>query len=123
MLPADNASSQARPLSEDEARLLRWMLQNGKPEAIAFVSQLDHVRVLPWRCPCGCASRNFCLQGQPQPTGGMHLIADFVFGTDECLNGVFVYEQTGMLAGIEVYGLTGDAPKSLPVPEELPPLP
>jgi hypothetical protein len=34
-------------------------------------------------------------------------------------SGIFVFEKDGMLAGLEVYGLAGDAPKSLPVSESL----
>jgi hypothetical protein len=51
----------------------------------------------------------------------MHLIADFMFGSDEDLSGIFVFERNGILAGVEVYGLAGDAPKSLPSPESLRP--
>ena len=46
-------------------------------------------------------------------------MADFIFGTDDDLSGIFVFEQSGILAGLEVYGLAGDAPKSLPSPESL----
>jgi hypothetical protein len=41
----------------------------------------------------------------------MHILADFIFGTDEELSGIFVWEQSGVLAGLEVYGLAGDAPR------------
>lgn len=52
----------------------------------------------------------------------MHLLADFVFGNGGQLSGIFVFEQTGVLAGLEVYGLAGDAPKTLPSPELLRPI-
>ncbi len=52
----------------------------------------------------------------------MHVLADFIFGTDEELRGIFVWEQGGVLAGLEVYGLAGDAPKTLPSPDSLRPL-
>jgi hypothetical protein len=41
-------------------------------------------------------------------------VSDFIFGTDEELSGIFVWEQDGVLAGLEVYGLAGGAPKILP---------
>jgi hypothetical protein len=50
----------------------------------------------------------------PNHKGGMHILADFLFGSPEELSGVFVYEQTGVLSGLEVYGLAGEAPKTLP---------
>ncbi len=52
---------------------------------------------------------------------GVHPIADFVFGEGDSLSGIFVYEKDGILSGLEVYGSAGDAPKSLPRPEELRP--
>ncbi len=104
----------SRPLTSAEAQLVRWMLEHGKPEAQAFLPQLELAQVTDWHCPCGCASINFSVQGNPKPSGGLHPLADFVFGSDEDLSGIFVYEQSGVLAGLEVYGLAGDAPKSLP---------
>ena len=97
------------------------MLEHGKPEVKVFLSQLEKAKVTLWRCKCGCASINFLVEGFPEPSGGIHPIADFVFGEDENLGGAFVYEQNGVLAGLEVYGLAGDAPKSLPSIESLRP--
>jgi hypothetical protein len=51
----------------------------------------------------------------------MHPIADFLFGDEETLSGIFVYEKDGILSGLEVYGLAGEAPKFLPEPEALRP--
>jgi hypothetical protein len=110
-----------RSLTEVEVRLIRWMLDHGEPGAAGFLAQLNQAEVTPWRCPCGCASINFSIQGQPNPSGGMNVIADFVFGTDKELSGIFIYEVNGILAGLEVSGYSGDAPKSLPSPEELRP--
>jgi hypothetical protein len=110
-----------RPLTTTEKELVHWMLEHGEPEAKKFQAQLEQVQATPWRCTCGCASINFSIQGHPQPSGGIHPIADFLFGTEENLSGIFVFEQSGVLAGLEVYGLAGDAPKSLPSPESLRP--
>jgi hypothetical protein len=110
-----------RQFTDHERRLLRWMLEHGGPESAAFVSQLDEAEVTPWKCACGCASINFRIRGRPEAPPGVHPIADFVFGQDESLSGIFVYEKDGILSGLEVYGLAGDAPKSLPRPEELRP--
>ena len=108
-----------RPLTADEEHLIRWMLEHGERDARVFLPQLEKAQVAPWRCPCGCASFNLSVEGLPEPSGGRHVIADFIFGTTEDLSGAFVYEQSGVLAGLEVYGLAGDAPKSLPSPESL----
>ena len=108
-----------RPLTQTEEQLIRWMLEHGKPEARAFLRQLDKAQVTPWKCKCGCASFNLSVEGFSEPSGGLHPLAEFVFGKDEDLSGIFVYEQSGVLAGLEVYGMAGDAPKTLPPPESL----
>jgi hypothetical protein len=112
-----------RPTTSAEKNLIRWMLEHGEPEAKNFFHQLEKAEVTPWRCSCGCASVNFSIQGYPEPTGGLHPLADFVFGFGTTLSGIFVFEQNGILAGLEIYGLAGDAPKSLPSPESLRSLP
>jgi len=111
-----------RELKPVEEQLIRWLLEHGKAEARAFLPQLEKAQVAPFHCPCGCASINLSIDGLPEPSGGMHILADFIFGTHEDLSGIFVWEQGGVLAGLEVYGLAGDAPESLPSPHSLRPL-
>ena len=84
------------------------MLEHGSSEARHFLPQFERARVTPWRCPCGCASFNFSVEGQPTPAGDMHLLADFLFGGETDLSCISVYEQGGVLSGLEVYGLAGD---------------
>jgi hypothetical protein len=110
-----------RELTDHERRLVRWMLKHGSPEAAAFLPQFELAEVTPWRCPCGCASINFQIRGKAEAPPGVHPIAEFVFGEDETLSGIFVYERDGILSGLEVYGLAGEAPKMLPEPEALRP--
>ena len=112
-----------RPLTGAEEQLVRWMLEHGKPEARAFLPQLALAQVAPWRCPCGCASMDFFIPGFPEPTGGINPLGSFSFGSNDDLSGIFIFEQSGVLAGLEVYGLDGDAPKVLPWPDALRPFP
>ena len=108
-----------RKLTDHERRLVRWMLEHGHPEAARFLPQLELAEVTPWKCQCGCASINFQIRGRPEAPPGVHPIADFLFGEGEKLSGIFLFEKDEILSGLEVYGLAGDAPKSLPEPEEL----
>ncbi len=85
--------------------------------------QLENAKATSWRCPCGCASINFAIDDMPEPSGELSIIADFLFGNDDDLSGVFVFEKNGALAGVEVYGLAGEAPRTLPLPESLRPFP
>jgi hypothetical protein len=106
--------SMNRQLTSAEKQLIRWMLEHGNSDARAFLPQLEKARVTPFRCPCGCASINLSIDGLPLPIGGMHILADFIFGTGGELSGIFTWEESGVLAGLEVYGLAGAAPKTLP---------
>lgn len=111
-----------RPLTAEERRLARWMLEHGGAEAAAFLPQLERARVVS-RCPCGCASINLEVEGEPRPSGGMKLLSDWWFMNEaEQVSGIFIYQCDGVLAGIEVYGLAGDIPLVLPPPEALSPM-
>ena len=114
-----NDDQNNRDLTDDERRLILWMIEHGEPEAVQFLPQLEQLQVLPTRCPCGCASLDFSMDGQSQASGPMHLIADFLSGGDSDLCGAFLFVQEGRLSGLEVYGLPVDAPKTLPSPEIL----
>ena len=111
-----------RQLTSVEEQLFRWMLEHGNSAARSFLPQLEKARVTPFDCPCGCASINLSIDGLPEPSGGMHILADFLFGPDEEVSGIFAWEQSGVLAGLEVYGLAGDAPKTLPSSDSLRPI-
>jgi len=97
------------------------MLQHGKPEGQAFLSQVERAEATPYRCSCGCAGINLCVDNALEPAGTLHILADFIFGTEEDLSGIFIFEKSGVLAGLEVYGLAGQAPKALPAIESLRP--
>lgn len=114
-------SASNRDLTSEEMHLVRWMLEHGAPDAPKFLPQLERAQVVPTRCPCGCVSIDFSIDGQPKPCGGLRPVADFVFGSGDEMSGIFVFEQSGVLAGLEVYGLAGDAPKTLPRPDSLRP--
>ncbi len=111
-----------RPLTEKEDRLVRWMLEHGDPEARSFLPQVDLAEVTPWRCPCGCPSINFEIKGYPVPPPGVNAIADFAFGGENDPHGIFVFENDGVLRGLEVYSMLGETRPLLPEPSELRPL-
>ena len=112
-----------RPLTPEERSLIKWMLEHGIPTARDFVSQLAEARVVT-RCCCGCASLDFAIGGKVPPAGtGMVTLADYTYQSAGELFGVFVFEQAGLLAGLEVYSLEGQTtPIRLPCVEQLQPL-
>lgn len=108
----------SRELTPAERHLAIWMLEHGTPQARAFLPQVDQVRICPWRCKCGCASVDFIQERQAESTAGMRILGDYIFGEGAHESGIFIFERGGILSGIEVYGLGGDAARSLPTPEE-----
>jgi hypothetical protein len=109
-----------RLLTEPERELARWMLEHGAPEAAEFLPQLDRAEVVS-RCFCGCASIDLQVVGMPEPSGGLQILGDYVFGDGSEVAGAFIFAKAGVLAGIEVYGMAGDAPSTLPLPSALRP--
>lgn len=110
-----------RPLIDDEYRLARWMLENGNAEAPRFLEQLEEADATTWRCDCGCASFNFQIRGMPPAPPGVNSLDAYVFGTDDQLAGVMIYESEGILSGVEIYGFSNDTPPNLPKPSDLRP--
>ena len=109
-----------RPLTGEEYELTRWILEHGKPEAAAYLDQLERARVVG-RCPCGCATIDFEIDGLGKAPPGVNVLGDFLFGDESALCGVFVFSSNGILSGLEVTGYAVDAPKTLPDPSELRP--
>jgi hypothetical protein len=112
--------AEPRALTAHERELIRWMLEHGPAGAEVFLSQLARARVASG-CNCGCASINLEVDGFPSPTGGLRVLAGFVYGNEDSLCGAFVFEQNGVLAGVEVYGLGTENPVVLPSTTDLRP--
>lgn len=112
-----------RPLTETERRLAQWMLEHGNPDAPGFLPQLSRSKATTWRCACGCASFNFKVAGEPLAPPGVGILGDFVGGEGNDMFGVFIFQAGGILSGVEVYSLAGEAPQVLPTAEQLRPFP
>ena len=112
------AIDEERPVTQQEAALVRWLLQNGKPTASAHVAEIELLRVVS-RCACGCASVDFARE----PGEGLDVLSDYQWEDDDGhLFGVFVFAKRGILAGLEVWSIDGQAiPTSLPDPAVLRP--
>lgn len=94
------------------------MLRNGTEEGRRFLNDLERARVHS-HCPCGCASIDFVIEGYEVPTGGIHILGDFLFGEGDKTSGVFIFEREGRLAGIEVYTYGDQVMRKMPDPSEL----
>src|SRR5215203_1718056 len=87
-----------RPLTDRERELACWLLEHGGSEAQQFLAQLKQSSATTWRCPCGCASYRFQVEGLPPAAPGVHVLSDFFFGSGDDLKGVFIYESGGTLS-------------------------
>ena len=114
-----STSISTRPLTEVEYTLARWMLEHGQPEARNYLGQLQKAEATAWKCPCGCASYNLRVRGMPEAPPGVGILGDFVFGDEDNLAGIFIFQSGGVLSGVEVYGLASEAPNALPTPSLL----
>ncbi len=111
-------TSVERDLTSVERDLTEWMLRHGRPDARHYLPQLENATVASL-CPCGCASIDFAIQGQVASENSLDILGDYLFGGPDDLAGAFVFARGGVLAGLEVYGLTRDNPKELPHPASL----
>jgi len=115
-------AGETRPLTDQERRLARWMLEHGNDDARDYLGQLEIADATTWRCPCGCVSFNFKIAGRPEAPPGVHVLGDFIFGDRTNLAGIFIFASGGILSGLEVYGMAGEAPVILPEAESLRPV-
>ena len=117
-------SVENRPLSPQEVALTIWLLEHGEPEAHRFLDHVPRAWVVA-RCPCGCASVDFAIDGQRAPVGtGMEILADYEWrGPADELFGVFLFARGDLLSGLEVWSIDGEStPTVLPEPSQLTPL-
>ena len=113
-----------RPLTAKESQLARWLLQHGDASGTSYLSQLDQAHVVS-RCPCGCASIDFAVNGVTPPAdAGMQILADFAWqAADGSQFGIFVFSRGELLAGLEVWSIDGLAsPSILPRIDQLHPI-
>jgi hypothetical protein len=107
---------EVRPLTHEEAHLLKWLIQNRQTGSEEYLSQIDHLRVAS-RCGCGCASVDFSYDDvSPDRTKGLDIFSDWYWGTEGIdLSGVFAFTRDGRVSGIEVWSVDGSrTPTELP---------
>jgi hypothetical protein len=106
-----------RDVTPEERDLTRWLLVRSGDEGAAFLDQMDRIRVIS-RCPCGCASVDFAVEGQrPSPDAKMHVIGEHIWQDAAGHTfGVFVFAKGGQLSGLEVWSVDGEGatPAGLP---------
>jgi hypothetical protein len=102
--------------------LVQWLLQHGGRDNSIFLLQLDKAHVVR-QCGCGCASIDFSISGKHPQQHEMTILADYQWQNDAGqLFGAFVFAQDGLLAGLDLWSIDGQAiPTGLPQIERLVP--
>ncbi|MBB5207998.1 hypothetical protein [Chiayiivirga flava] len=111
-----------RPLAPDELAVVRWLLAHGTGDNSAFLEQLQLARVTG-RCGCGCASIDFSINGKRPADPAVRILSDYQWSTEQGhLCGAFVFEQDGLLGGLELWSIDGQStPDTMPPIERLVP--
>jgi hypothetical protein len=110
-----------RPLTEEERKLLEWLLANGSPEAKPYISQIANVNVVG-KCTCGCPTIDLALGNREQrKTAPSIILADFIGKTPEGIEvGVIVHAREGEISELELYAIPDwKGPFNLPSIESL----
>lgn len=104
-----------RDLTAPERTLVQWLLERGEVDAPQYLPQLQQARVFS-HCSCGCASIDFTVAGKRPTHPSIRVLSDFQWISSEgYLFGVFVFEQDGLLGGLELWSIDGQAlPSTLP---------
>ena len=112
-----------RPLAPDELAAVRWLLEHGDGDNSAFLEQLKQARVARL-CGCGCASIDFSINGKRPQHFAMRVLSDYQWHNKQGhLYGAFVFEQDGLLAGLDLWSIDGQStPNTMPPLEQLVPL-
>jgi hypothetical protein len=111
-----------RPLASDELAVVRWLLEHGDGDNSEFLEQLNHARVARL-CGCGCASIDFSINGRRPAHFAMRVLSDYQWRNNlGHLCGAFVFEQDGLLAGLDLWSIDGQStPDAMPPIESLVP--
>lgn len=117
MSPIPAGTDVDRPLTADEATVVQWLLEHGDGDNREFLAQLKRARVVRL-CPCGCANIDFSIDGKRPQHFAMHVLSDYEWRNNlGHLCGAFVFEQDGLLAGLDSWSIDG-----LGIPDAMPPI-
>jgi hypothetical protein len=118
-MPTQHGSiREERPLTVEEAALVRWLLEHANcgVDTTTHLAQVERARVTA-RCGCGCPSIDFAIDGQELPANtGLRVLADYFWTrADGAVYGVIVFAKGHLLAGLEVWSCDGtNTPDCLP---------
>ena len=111
----EGLESQSRNVTDEEAELVRWLVEHGEPGCDRLLSQVKDLKVVS-KCKCGCPTVYFALEGEGNSRKGERLVSDWLAKMNEELFGVMLFEVAGEISSLEVYSCAGTV-KSFDLPE------
>jgi hypothetical protein len=110
-----------RPLTEQEERLLRWILEHGSDEAKSYLPQIERMQARR-SCSCGCPS--ISLVAPDSARAGIvekdRILVDLSGRTAKGSTvGVLIFHDEGKLSELEVYSYGDEGSFDLPTIESL----
>ena len=108
-----------RPISAQEKTLVAWLLAHVSGAA-PLDDQVDRLRVVA-ACECGCPSVEFALDDSPAPAPThTHILVEAVGKSPEGVDvGVILWENEGVVSGLEVYCYNNESGFQVPDPKDL----
>jgi|SRR5271170_3792519 len=87
-----------RGLTSEELDLTRWLLLHGDQNSVAFVSQLNGLRI-HGKCSCGCPTVDFKVADGIEPVHSeRRILADLLGTVDGHLVGILLHQTSGYLS-------------------------
>jgi hypothetical protein len=106
----ENAENGLRPenrdLTNQEASLVRWLVEHGEPGCDLLLDQVENLKVVS-KCNCGCPTIYFELQTAGNSRKGERLVSDWVAEMNDEMFGVMLFEAAGQISSLEVYCCSG----------------
>jgi len=90
MSPSAKSIREDRDLTDQEAALVRWLLEHGPRKPPRSAATESRANLFP--LPCGCASVDFAIDGRRPSQFGMRVLSDYQWRSAEGhLFGAFVF--------------------------------
>ena len=117
-MPEEFTVPESRDLTDAERKLLEWLIVNGNDNALAYASQLPHVKVVGG-CRCGCPSLHLAIGERMYRTQGIStVLADVGGDSPEGVPVIVILHACeGEISLLEVVSTDETQKFSLPTPE------
>jgi hypothetical protein len=108
-------STDPRPLTREERKLLEFLLSSEFLSRDQLLAQVEAVKVVG-ACECGCGTIDLRVESQPKVISGTEHIAVEAYGDNV---DVLLFTRNGLLTSLELAFHDDHLPRTFPKPENL----